>query len=53
MQGTGEMQYSNGHRYVGHWKRNKKNGFGVFYYANGHIYEGDWLGEQYIHNKLS
>ena len=30
------------HKYVGDWKDNKKNGFGIQYYQNGDKFEGGW-----------
>jgi hypothetical protein len=36
------MKYFNGHRYLGMWHSNKKNGLGTFYYVEGFIYEGYW-----------
>ena len=47
MSGTGELTYVEGHRYIGKWDNNKKNGFGVFAYARGHKYEGMWRGMRY------
>jgi len=41
MSGFGEMIYnSTGHRYVGHWANNKKEGDGTFWYTDGNIYTG-------------
>lgn len=31
------------HKYVGDWKNNQKNGFGIQEYNNGDKYEGGWL----------
>jgi len=44
LEGPGEMQYYVGHRYVGNWSNNKKNGVGIFYYMDGNIYQGEWKG---------
>lgn len=30
-------------KYVGDWKNNKKDGFGIQYYENGNKYEGGWV----------
>jgi len=29
-------------KYIGDWKENKKNGFGIQHFGNGDKYEGDW-----------
>ncbi len=36
-------KWKGSHRYVGDWKNNKKNGFGIQYYSNGDKYEGGWV----------
>lgn len=42
--GFGEMQYVNGHRYVGEWRANKKQGQGTFYYRyDTAIYTGEFF----------
>lgn len=46
MCGKGQMNYFEGHVYIGEWKNNKKNGFGKFTYAKGHVYEGQWKGDK-------
>ena len=40
--GKGIMTYTNGDRYEGDWKYDKKHGVGIMTYANGDRYEGDW-----------
>lgn len=40
------MSYYRGHKYLGSWERNKKNGLGVFHYSDGHVYEGFWLDDK-------
>lgn len=33
-------------RYIGEWKKGKRNGYGVFFYANGSKYEGYWENDE-------
>ena len=35
-------KWSGSHKYVGDWKNNQKEGFGIQYYANGDKFEGGW-----------
>lgn len=34
------MYYTNGEKYVGEWKRDERDGYGIYYYNDGTIYEG-------------
>ena len=34
--------YSNGDKYKGEWKDDKRHGNGVIFYSNGHKYDGQW-----------
>ena len=36
------ITYSDGSRYEGEYKRDKKSGYGVLYYVDGNRYEGGW-----------
>lgn len=36
------MYYSNGDKYGGDWKDDKKEGKGIMYYNNGDKYGGEW-----------
>lgn len=36
------MRYSNGDRYEGNWKNDKRSGKGEMRYANGDSYVGNW-----------
>ena len=33
-------------RYIGEWKKGKRNGYGVFFYSNGSKYEGYWENDE-------
>lgn len=46
LDGTGEMFYTNGDRYTGEWRRNKRNIHGTLFYADGTIYDGEWNDDQ-------
>ena len=41
----GEMRIFN-NRYIGFYKKGKREGLGIFYYSNGEIYIGDWLDDK-------
>ena len=46
--GRGVLIESNGSRYDGYWKEDKKNGKGrLFSATDGKLYEGDWLDNNY------
>jgi hypothetical protein len=36
------MSYANGDIYVGDWKLNKKDGFGIILSKTKEIFEGEW-----------
>ena len=40
--GKGTKFYSNGVKYVGEWKDDKKHGQGTYVYSDGDKYEGEW-----------
>lgn len=41
--GFGTFTFFEGHKYVGEWKDDRYNGFGILYYANGNVwYIGEW-----------
>lgn len=42
MHGKGKLTLKDGETYVGNFKDNMKNGFGVFTWNNGVRYEGEW-----------
>ena len=46
MCGTGEMTYILGHRYIGKWKNNMKNGFGSLLYVTGGVYSGQFKNDK-------
>ena len=56
--GKGEYYYSNGDKYIGEYKNNKKEGLGIYYYKEGDKYEGEYKNDQmdgrgvYIYNEL-
>ena len=35
------MYFSNGNKYEGDWKNNKREGYGIYYFSNGSKFEGD------------
>ena len=39
-EGKGEYTWSNGDKYVGDWKNNKKNGYGKYMKKDGTMFEG-------------
>ena len=42
-EGQGSFRYlETGDLYEGHWRRGRKDGYGVYKYANGVVYEGHW-----------
>ena len=43
MTGKGVMNWSNGDKYDGHWKNNKRDGKGIMiYHATNEKYDGYW-----------
>ena len=40
--GNGQVTWTNGDRYEGSLKENKRHGKGIFVWANGHRYDGHW-----------
>ena len=42
MHGNGIYYYSDGDKYDGEWKYDKKSGKGVYYYNNDYKYDGEW-----------
>lgn len=42
MDGTGKFTWSDGRKYVGSYKNDKKDGNGVFTWPDGRKYEGNW-----------
>ena len=42
MEGKGILLYSNGDKFDGEWKDNKKDGNGIYYYTNGATKKGIW-----------
>ena len=49
-----DKSVTSGESYVGEWKDDKMNGFGLYTYTNGDIYEGQFLnGMQHGHGKYS
>ena len=42
MHGTGLYQWSDGRRYQGEYKLDKKDGFGVYMWADGRAHYGMW-----------
>ena len=43
LDGEGALYYKEGDEYVGGWKRNVKNGFGVYRWVSGNTYTGPWV----------
>lgn len=43
--GHGTWIYPDGGRYVGNWRKGKRNGQGTDYFSNGDIYEGNFVDE--------
>jgi hypothetical protein len=46
MDGKGEMKYSDGTKYVGDFKNEKRNGFGVTFNLDGTKHSGEWENDQ-------
>ena len=44
--GLGTMQYTNGDRYIGEWKVNKRDGCGTHTYVDGSVYDGEWKSDK-------
>jgi len=42
MDGVGCYQWSDGRRYEGEYKEDKKHGFGIYQWADGRVYIGFW-----------
>ena len=42
MHGQGTTTFTNGDKYVGHYKNNKRHGHGTYTRSNGEKYTGDW-----------
>lgn len=40
--GQGTYAYKDGHKYVGEWKKKKRDGQGTYFYASGSKYVGEW-----------
>jgi len=45
-EGKGKYFWTNGDRYVGDFRNNKKDGKGIFYWVNGFRYEGYWRNDK-------
>jgi hypothetical protein len=46
MRFRGEMKYSCGNIYDGHWENNMKTGKGIMRYLGGDCYNGDWKNDK-------
>jgi len=44
--GRGICTYSDGSKYEGYWRNDKRNGKGRLIYNNGDVYEGDWINDK-------
>jgi len=42
MNGKGTFIWANGNKYIGDYKEDKKEGYGVFSYSDGKTYKGAW-----------
>ena len=48
MEGKGIFYCSNGEKYEGDWKNNKRDGKGEYFLKDGiKIYEGDWKNDKF------
>ena len=39
------MIYKNGDKYIGQWKEDNREGYGIVYYSNGNKYEGEFVND--------
>ena len=44
MEGVGIYQWTDGRRYEGQYKEDKKSGFGIYHWQDGRVYIGYWSG---------
>ena len=43
---NGERAFSNGEKFLGDWKNNKKDGYGILYFTNGSKFMGAFVNDQ-------
>ncbi len=43
MEGVGIYQWSDGRKYEGEYKEDKKHGYGIYQWADGRVYMGYWF----------
>ncbi len=41
--GGGTMDWPDGSWYIGNFRNDKINGYGIFYHSDGDKYEGEWI----------
>ena len=44
--------WSNGEKYIGDYKNNKKDGHGIYFWPNGDIFSGEWIADSVISGEL-
>lgn len=45
-EGKGRLIHADGDVYIGNWKKDKANGFGVYLHIDNAKYEGEWLDDK-------